>query len=66
MISGTSMATPAVAGVAGLVASAYPEASAEEIKAKILNGADKLDNWKTKVVDGNRLNAYGALTWEAA
>jgi hypothetical protein len=27
-----------------------------------LNGADKLDNWKSKVVDGNRLNAYGALT----
>jgi subtilisin family serine protease len=66
MMSGTSMATPAVAGVAGLVASAFPEATAEEIKAKVLNGADKLDNWKTKVVDGNRLNAYGALTWEAA
>lgn len=61
-MSGTSMATPHVAGVAGLVASAYPEATAEEIKARILDGADKLDYWKSKVVDGNRLNAYGALT----
>ena len=61
-MSGTSMATPHVSGVAGLVASMYPEASAEELKARILNGADKLDNWKSKVLDGNRLNAYGALT----
>ncbi|MBT9582033.1 S8 family serine peptidase [bacterium] len=62
MMSGTSMATPHVSGVAGLVASMYPEASAEELRARILNGADKLDNWKSKVADGNRLNAYGALT----
>jgi len=62
MMSGTSMATPQVAGVAGLVASMYPEARAEEIKDRILNGADKLDEWKSKVLDGNRLNAYGALT----
>lgn len=60
-MSGTSMATPHVSGVAGLVASANPELTAEEIAARILNGADKLENWKGKVVDGNRLNAYGAL-----
>jgi len=62
LMSGTSMATPHVSGVAGLVASMYPEATPEELKARILNGADKLDAWKTKVLDGNRLNAYGALT----
>lgn len=64
VMSGTSMATPHVAGVAGLVASMYPELSNTEIKERILNGADKLDAWKTKVADGNRLNAYGALTWQ--
>jgi serine protease len=64
MMSGTSMATPHVAGVAGLVASMYPQATAAEIKEKILNGADKLDGLKTKVADGNRLNAHGALTWQ--
>ncbi|MBN9415164.1 MAG: S8 family serine peptidase [Candidatus Eremiobacteraeota bacterium] len=64
-MSGTSMATPHVAGVAALVASAHPEYSAEQIKEAILNGADKLDSWKSKVVDGNRLNAHGALLGHA-
>ncbi len=60
--SGTSMATPHVAGVAGLVASLYPEASNEEIQYRLYEGADKLSNWQGVVVDGRRLNAYGALT----
>ena len=60
-MSGTSMATPHVSGVAGLVASAFPDLTAEQLKERILAGADKLDSWKTKVVDGNRLNAHGAL-----
>jgi serine protease len=60
-MSGTSMATPHTSGVAGLVASMYPDLTAEEIKAKVLNGADKLENWKGVVLDGNRLNAEGAL-----
>ena len=64
MMSGTSMATPHVAGVAGLVASMYPQATAAEIKEKVLNGADQLDHLKTKVANGNRLNAHGALTWQ--
>ncbi len=59
--SGTSMATPHVAGVAGLVASAYPEASNAELKGRILNGADKLPQWSGKVVTGGRLNANNAL-----
>ena len=64
LMSGTSMATPHVAGVAGLVASMYPQATAAEIKEKVLNGADQLDHLKTKVANGNRLNAHGALTWQ--
>lgn len=62
--SGTSMATPHVAGVAGLVASAFPEASNEEIMARLYEGADVLDNWKGVVAGGRRLNAHGALTVE--
>ena len=61
-MSGTSMATPDVAGVAGLVASAFPEATNDELKARILNGTDKLENWTGVVATGGRLNAYGALT----
>ena len=60
-LSGTSMATPHVAGAAGLVASAFPELDAAAIKAKLLEGADKLKGWESFVVDGNRLNLEGAL-----
>lgn len=60
-MSGTSMATPHVSGVAGLVASAFPELDAQGIKDKVLNGADQLENWKQFVTDGRRLNAEGAL-----
>lgn len=60
-MSGTSMATPHVAGVAGLVASAFPELDAQGIKDKVLNGADQLENWKQFVAEGRRLNAEGAL-----
>jgi len=62
--SGTSMATPHVAGVAGLVASAFPDASNEEIMARLYEGSDKLDNWQGVVAGGRRLNAHGALTVE--
>lgn len=60
--SGTSMATPHVTGVAGLVASQFPEATNEEIKLRILQGGDKLPGWEKLVSSGSRLNALGALT----
>ena len=62
--SGTSMATPHVTGVAGLIASLYPNASNEEIKTRLYEGADKLDNWQGVIQGGRRLNAHGALAYE--
>ena len=39
-MGGTSMSSPAVAGLAALVKQAYPEASVLEIKARLMNTAD--------------------------
>ncbi|WP_425434897.1 S8 family peptidase [Lentzea albida] len=49
VISGTSMASPHVAGVAALVRQAHPDWTLEEVKASIMNtaGADVKENGKT-------------------
>ena len=58
---GTSIAAPHVSGVAALILSVRPDLSAEQVKACILNGVDKVDALEGKCVTGGRLNAYKAL-----
>ncbi|RME61402.1 MAG: hypothetical protein D6780_01795, partial [Candidatus Dadabacteria bacterium] len=60
--SGTSMATPHVAGAAALVWSKYPNESYSQIKKRILNTADKLPTLKGLISSEGRLNLYKALT----
>lgn len=59
--SGTSMATPHVSGVAALIKAAYPDATAAQIKARLMNTADPVASLAGKSVTGGRLNAYNAL-----
>ncbi len=59
--SGTSMATPQVAGVAALIIADNPEIDINELRAKLLNSADKIDSLTGKVENGGRLNAAKAL-----
>ena len=59
--SGTSMATPHVAGVAGLIATLYPEATVDQIKTRLLANVDQIPALAGKVLTGGRLNAARAL-----
>jgi subtilisin family serine protease len=59
--SGTSMATPMVAGVAALVLSKNPGMSVDELRKLLLNSVDKLPVLKGKTVTGGRINAAKAV-----
>ncbi|MBL1277832.1 MAG: S8 family serine peptidase [Ectothiorhodospiraceae bacterium] len=59
--SGTSMASPHVAGVAGLVVANNPGIGITELRAALLDGTDAIRSLSGRTVSGGRLNAYLAL-----
>jgi subtilisin family serine protease len=59
--SGTSMATPVVAGVAALIVAENPKISVDDLRAKLLASVDPLPALKGKVSSGGRINAAKAL-----
>jgi len=61
-ISGTSMATPHVAGACALVWSRNLALSHLEVKDIILNAADQIPALNGLCVTGGRLNVYNAIT----
>jgi serine protease len=61
VFSGTSMATPHVAGVAALVLSANGTLSTAELKAVLLTSGDSKPSLAGKTLTGKRLNAASAL-----
>ena len=60
-LDGTSMATPHVSGVAGLIVAQYPGITNEEIKARLMNAVDDVPSFHGKMITGGRLNAAKAL-----
>ena len=61
-ISGTSMATPHVSGVAALVKSLNPSLTAVQVKQIIISTVDVKSSLSGLVNTSGRLNAYRALT----
>jgi subtilisin family serine protease len=60
--SGTSFASPHVAGSVALLAAAYPEATASDLKAVLLESVDVLPAFTNKMVSNGRLNVGRAMT----
>ncbi len=60
-LSGTSMATPYVSGVAALIAAQEPKVSMADLRSRLLDSADKLDSLKGKVGTGGRICAANAV-----
>jgi len=64
-LSGTSMATPHVAGAAALAKAAFPSASAVGLKALLLGTVDPKPALATTTSSGGRLNIGNAVTCNA-
>ncbi len=60
--SGTSMATPHVAGLAALIKAVNPALTYAEVKIIILASATKVTGLRGKTMSGGRINADAALT----
>ncbi|HVG71990.1 MAG TPA: S8 family serine peptidase [Vicinamibacterales bacterium] len=59
--SGTSMATPHVAGAAAMLLANRPALTVAEVKSSLLNSADLLGSWTGLVATGGRLNLFQTL-----
>ena len=60
-LSGTSMATPHVAGAAALLKALYPSANPLQLKSRLVYSATKLASLNGKVMSGGLLNIEAAM-----
>ncbi|MBK7998151.1 MAG: S8 family serine peptidase [Verrucomicrobia bacterium] len=62
LMSGTSMATPCVAGAAALILAKFPHLTAQQVVNRVLGTVDKVPDFSGKCVTGGRLNLARALS----
>jgi subtilisin family serine protease len=60
-LSGTSMATPLVSGVAALMYALKPSSTYLQIKQALLSSVDRIQSLQGKVTSNGRINAYKAM-----
>ncbi len=61
-MSGTSMATPHVTGLAALMLAVNPNLDYSRLKSMIMDTVDPVESAAGKIVTGGRVNAYAAVT----
>ncbi|MBO1928201.1 S8 family serine peptidase [Thiomicrorhabdus sp. 6S2-11] len=60
-MSGTSMASPVVTGIAAYLSHLYPNKTAKELKEAIMLGGVPNTNYSGKLVSGNRADLYQSI-----
>lgn len=63
VMSGTSMATPHVAGIAALMLEAKPSLTPDQIKQVLQNTASPMPGYESWEAGAGYVNAYAALKW---
>jgi subtilisin family serine protease len=62
LLSGTSMATPHVAGVAALIWAQYPSLNMKQVLVRLLGSTDRKNAFVGRMTTGGRLNAANAFS----
>jgi subtilisin family serine protease len=62
LLSGTSMATPHVAGVAALIWAQYPSLTMNQVLVRLLGSTDRKNAFVGRMATGGRLNAANAFS----
>lgn len=60
-LSGTSMAAPVVAGLAGMIRAYFPKLTANQVKDILMKSVVKIEALKDKCISGGIINAYNAF-----